>query len=113
MADTPHFDDGILAAKVEEVEAALRPLGLYFDRARWLHQEAEDEGDRRGAKDGTAILVASFMVGDLAFSARVQDPQQSDFDSSFRAMAAEMRREETEELIRKMASGDYDPFADD
>lgn len=109
------------AAKTEEVEKAYRNIGLYLSDYRWVspgqpdqEAEAEDlESTRLDAHPQHAVLLARFDVGDLAFSKRVLDPEQVDFDASFRLMESEMKTAEfaatKKEIQDRLARGE-DPF---
>lgn len=108
------------AAKTEEVEKAYRNIGLYLSDHRWVSpgepdQEGEDlEYARLEEHPKHAVLLAHFDVGDLAFSTRVLDPEQVDFDKSFHLMEAEMKTAEfaatKKEMKERLAKGE-DPFA--
>ncbi len=104
------MDDSILQAKLEEAESSLRSIGLYLDRSRWIVPGADEEEDDpqrpKEAAKGAAILLMSCLVGDLAFSTRVQEPEQVDFDASFRRMKVELEAAEAEELRKRMAAGE-------
>lgn len=108
------------AAKTEEVEKAYRNIGLYLSDHRWVspgqpdQQEAEDlEYTRLDSHPQHAVLLAQFDVGDLAFSKRVLDPEQIDFDKSFHLMEAEMKTAEfaatKKEIQERLARGE-NPF---
>lgn len=108
------------AAKTEEVEKAYRNIGLYLSDHRWVSpgQQPDEEGEdleytRLDSHPKHAILLAQFDVGDLAFSTRVLDPEQVDFDASFRLMESEMKTAEiaaTKKQIQERLAKGEDPF---
>lgn len=109
------------AAKTEEVEKAFRGIGLYLSDHRWVSpgQEAPDGGEddieysRLADHPRHAVLLGHFDVGDLAFATRVLDPEQVDFDQSFRLMEAEMRTRDiadTKQTMKDRLARGEDPF---
>lgn len=59
------------------------------------------------ASSGPVKVVAQFTISDTAFSARVQDPKQAEFDDEFRRLAVASTEDEIEEIkkrYRKMGS---------
>jgi hypothetical protein len=46
------------------------------------------------------------FLGDVAFTKRVQDPTQNDFDASFREMTAAMAKERFEEMRERIKRGE-------
>lgn len=103
------MDEAALRQKQEEVAAALRDVGLYEDRAKWMiaGQMLEDLDE---TPRGPATLVMTVMVGDLAFSDRVQNPAQVGVDAEFAALASELDadafREAAEEYRRRSENGE-------
>jgi hypothetical protein len=77
------------------IEDALRLVGLYVDEIAAL-----PEGSC-GASSEVSIVVRA-MVGDLAFSARVQDDAQASLDKQFRSLAAQFRTDEVHEAITEL-----------
>jgi hypothetical protein len=113
------------AAKTEEVEKAYRAIGLYLSDHRWVspgQAPPEDGGDEEDLEYSRladhpqhAVLLAHFDVGDLAFSKRVLDPEQVDFDKSFRLMEAEMKTAEfaaTKKAMQERLARGEDPFVE-
>jgi hypothetical protein len=76
------MDDSTLAAKTEALEIGMRGIGLYMSHHQWLQPGEEgfpkpvDEAMPR-EEDGPKclMLVATFDLGDLAFTNKVQNPE--------------------------------------
>jgi hypothetical protein len=97
-----------LTAAVEETG---RHLGLYAHAIR-IHQPDPDE-DPSIPDDHPAIVLASFDVGDLAFSSRVLDPQNEETNAEFREMVVDEQRSEVERLRREGMTGALAELEDD
>lgn len=65
-----------LLGKQDDIEEALRPLGMYL------------EGLQLILSNSGPVVVAQVMLGDVAFSDRVQNPAAYSVDSEFREMMA-------------------------
>lgn len=116
-------DELPLEAKADELEGAFRKIGLYFNQARWLSPgKPEDQSDpdapyveeHRSMPDRNFLIVDA-LVGDVAFSKRVQTPEQVDIDTEFSKMTREYKSAEALELqekIRKAVAAGEDPFAE-
>jgi serine/threonine protein kinase HipA of HipAB toxin-antitoxin module len=104
-------DDLPLQAKSEELEDALRHIGLHSNRSTWLDegQQPQDPFMEEAPKAGRKILVMDLLIGDLAWSKKVQDPEQVDIDAEFKAMMRELNKTEDsslrDEIKRKLADG--------
>jgi hypothetical protein len=84
-----------LQPKQEQMEAALRDVGLYVDKATWIVAPGQNPS-----------LMMECFLGDVAFTKRVQDPTQNDFDASFREMTAAMAKERFEEMKERIRRGE-------
>lgn len=62
-------------AAFEQIEDKARQMGLYHDGARAVMMP-----------DGELVLMVDFVLGDVAFSDRVQNPQRYATDSMIRTM---------------------------
>lgn len=71
------MDTETIRAHGTKLCASLRELGLYADDADLQVHELPD---------GRHVVTVDALIGDLAFSRRVQDPEQHDFDAEFRKM---------------------------
>lgn len=62
-------------------------------------------------KDGRLGFVVQFTVGDVAFTKRVQNPQQDEIDSTFHKFQSDEVREKFESIKEKFRRGrsDNDP----
>lgn len=111
-------------AKAEELAGALRPIGLYEDRSMWISDgqpppgiEYMDPEEAAQMQQPTKkILVMDLLIGDLAFSKRVQNPEQLDIDAEFSALMGGLNTAEVDdtrnEIIRKLEQG-LNPFEED
>lgn len=90
--DGPEPDDGVpeefrealdtLHERSEEIDDIARGLGLYIDQSSLVVV-----GTPRGMKAAMALDV---VIGNIAFSPRVQNPQDYDIDKSFAQMQVDM-----------------------
>jgi len=109
------------AAKTQEVEKAFRAIGLYLADHRWFSpgqppEEDDPEYSRIGDHPHHAVLMARFDVGDLAFSTRVLDPEQVDFDAQFRLLEAEMNTkdfDDTKRIMQERVARGENPFVEE
>lgn len=74
---------------------ALARLGVYADE----HLSVQ-------VQEGRLIMIGHFAVGDLAFSKRVQNPEQDDFDESFRVMEREAVYDQAEDILDEFRRDD-------
>lgn len=109
-------EDLPLAAKSEELAKALRAVGLYEDQSQWISQGERPDEFSPPQEHQRNILVMDLLIGDLAFSKRVQNPEQHDVDAEFRAMMGGLETSEFDdtrnEIIRKLEQG-LNPFEED
>lgn len=93
MADEEHVE-----AAVAQLDDELRKLGLYVEHSE-LYTLA----------DGRIMLVCEATIGDIAFSTRVQDPEQHHFDQQFRTFEVDESHSSfeatREDLRRRLAEG--------
>lgn len=91
-----------LRAAMAKAEDNLRRLGIYVETTDVVTGMGEE-----GAVIPVGMIVG--LVGDAAFSQRVQDPGAAATDQVFRQMAVEERRGEfgrtRDELERRLAEG--------
>ena len=108
-----------LREKTEALEAGLREAGLYFNRTQLVMppEEGEEEEPDKGIMaqpkptvPGNSMLIVDCLVGDVAFSDRVQDPAQQDWDRSFREImrgaVANDFEEERRNLMKEFGQGE-------
>lgn len=79
-----------LEALASRVVDDLALIGLYEQQHGW-HEHGEQP-----------VLMMECLLGDLAFSDRVQNPSQVDIDAEFRAMMAPVNQEKFEELREQL-----------
>lgn len=105
--EPPDFGDFEIKAKAafERLEDKARKMGLYVDHVQAV----------MGA-DGELVLVADFILGDVAFSDRVQNPEKYStntmVDTLEKSMQTDTFLEERAKIQRNLAAG-RDPLADD
>lgn len=105
MTNVP--DELPLLAKSEELALALRQIGLYEDRSAWISEGEEPRPDEpfaehRKAMEGRHILIMNCLIGDHAFSKRVQNPEQVDVDAEFRAMMGGFEKQDHDDTLEKI-----------
>lgn len=93
----------------ERLENELSQLGLYLNDARWIAPGDEHPKDAVDmVLDDTerdsrvAFLLLDLSIGDVAFTPRVLDPEQADWDKEFRLMTASYRIEAEKEMRAKI-----------
>ena len=109
-------DDLPLAAKSEELAKALRAIGLYEDQSQWISQGERPDEFSPPQQDQRNILVMDLLIGELAFSKRIQDPEQFDVDAEFRTMMGGLETSEVDDtrdkIMRRLEQG-LNPFEED
>lgn len=107
----------------KDVETALRDIGVYVDEddMRWIdpmsgtdaeHPADDDDtlaegrsDDRmKGAKKSSYVMMVPGYVGKVAFSNRVQNPEQVDVDAEFSAMTAAFKAQEFKEKQKDIST---------
>lgn len=99
MFQTPVDPTPEMTAVVEQLETTFRRSGLYLDSFYFL----EDP------EDHTRVLVADWLIGDVAFAKRTQDPEQEAIDRKVQEMGVDMRRTDFDDaregILRRLAEG--------
>lgn len=54
----------------------------------------------------TPVMVCNFNIGDQAFSARVQDPDQDQMETEFKKLARQAETDNFEQLRERLARGE-------
>jgi hypothetical protein len=94
-----------LREKMATLESTLRAAGLYVDRFQVIMPgDAEDVDPTQHAAQtpGNAVVVVECYVGDVAFSKKIQEPEQADYDAEFRQMTRGLLSDTFEEERRRM-----------
>lgn len=90
-------------AAFEQIEDKARQMGLYYDSARAVM-----------LPDGELVLMVDFILGDVAFSDRVQNPQRYSTDTLLRTMEKGQQDDdflnERERIKQALARGE-DPLS--
>lgn len=93
-----------LREKVEELEDKCRKVGLYLNGvALNIDQGPQDEEDTDPIKAHS--LLVQFGIGDVAFSKRIQDPEQDKMDDEFRVIAAADVDDDMERIRQQYLKG--------
>lgn len=104
--EPPDMGDFEIQAKAafEKIEDKARQLGLYSDQVHAMM-----------TPDGQMVLVVQFLLGDIAFSDRVQNPQKHQttrmVDDMEKSMQTDTFLEERERIKRNLEAG-RDPLDD-
>lgn len=97
--EEPEWPEGMSAEQVSKLIARLAEelpqLGIYPEP----HVSVERHGDH-------VALTMNFVVGDVAFTPRVQDPQQDEFNDQFRKLENDSLRDRVEEIKEKHRRGE-------
>lgn len=123
---TPAEDGGpVVAALVEKLTEGTRKIGLYVESAGLGATDGIGPtvvSDLAAMKkvvagdDGDLLLMVGFAIGDVAFSKRVQNPEQDEVDDQVRAMLPDPVAEIKERLRKAKEEGkdifDVDPFGE-
>lgn len=95
-------------AKKDEIDSALQTVGLYVDRMQiFAPIEAEDDEDhddpsRHGAERRSHVLYMDCLIGDVAFTSRVQDAQQYTIDEEFSMLTRDFTSTEFDDIRRQL-----------
>lgn len=83
--------------KLRELQEVTRKFGLYLQGATLgIDEKGDEETGEKYHK-----LYAQFLVGDIAWSSRVQDPEQDKIDNEFRSIAVGTVEDDFEEIRKK------------
>lgn len=84
-------EQATLAKRVDDMVYAFRTIGLFEDSVKFPEPERQ-------------IALVSFLIGDRAFSDRVQNPEKVDIDAEFARMMAPVNNDVSEEIkgLREM-----------
>lgn len=88
----PEIDMVVVGARVEAAEDALSKLGLHLDQ--W--QPAP-----MASPDGKPMILMNLMIGDIAFSDRVQNPQKVEDDRTIIGMDQSFNKDKFKENVAK------------
>lgn len=90
--------EAMVRAAMEDLTEVGRPLGLHFEKGS---AAVAPPGDPR-----PTLIVATFAVGDLAFTDRVLDPQSEDEEKVLRNLRADDALDQFNEVIRRHRAGE-------
>lgn len=98
----------VLGERFKDVPDELRKIGLYLEGEPQLVMVPSQMGPPRAA------LVAQFVIGRVAFSKRVQDPDTDQMNDQFRVMEVQAEDDafldERQRIADALARGE-DPYA--
>jgi hypothetical protein len=118
---TSEGDNELTEQRIEELYGALRKVGLYENSLKRFSagdERPEDDEYITPDKKGSSreFLIMDLHVGDVAFTKRIQAPEQADFDAQFAAMTRNFSQTEfddiNEKIRRRLAEG-KNPFEED
>jgi hypothetical protein len=97
----------LLQERTVDLDDDLRRLGLYMEAGQMIGVDTP-----MGPRPALALMT---VIGDVAFTGRVQDPEAAAFDNQFRVIEAEEGTnaflDERERIKRNIAAG-RDPLDD-
>jgi hypothetical protein len=96
--------------RLDGIEQAAQKLGLYMQGYGFAQVPAEDGGA------ATTVAAVTFIIGDQAFSDRVQNPEKYEQDKELQTMFKESSLDEAEilkEQLRKAVEEGGDIFGAD
>lgn len=93
----PDLPEDKMSELIEGVTEGARKIGLYTTGVGFL----VDERDEEEHPEKEHKLLMSFRIGDVAFSPRIQDPEQDEFNDQFRRIAASSVDDEVEDIRRR------------
>lgn len=100
----PNFPEDKFQDLLEKMGDKARQIGLYVNGAA-LNVDEEGEpltGEKRH------VLVMQFTVGDVAFSKRVQDPEEDQFDTEFKKFESGQVKDQVEDIRQRYLKGQAD-----
>lgn len=80
------IERAVFTQKTDELVHALRVVGLFEDRIDFIDEERP-------------VALVELLIGELAFSKRIQEPEQVDFDAEFRLMMAPVAEDQNTSAI--------------
>lgn len=89
--------DALFREKVDQVENTARKIGLYIQDAGLVIPKGRDPMHPE-IEEGTPVMVATFSVGDIAFSDRVLNPEQDSVEKEFRKLSLQAEQEKFDDL---------------
>lgn len=90
-------------AAFEQIDDKARQMGMYSNEAHGMQ-----------LPNGDMVLIVDFIVGDIAFTDRVQNPERYATDNAFRTMEKGMQSSEflsEHERIKQALAAGKDPLA--
>lgn len=82
-----------LAPVIEKLQEEARKIGLYVSAAFLQPDPMTIPGEKTEPR-----IIVTFAVGDVAFSDRVQNPEQDEVEDQFRGIEHGMVRDQVEEI---------------
>lgn len=104
----PPEDDGfdaelrISQSLSDVLDPLLREVGLYIDQTQMQRIE-----------NGPTMVMVDCLVGDVAFTDRVQRPEQHDMDAEFRVMQRDLEEQRFADTKKALQEGTADLWGDD
>lgn len=95
----PVDDDIVFHKFIEEMEEACRPLGLYLMSSSAGRREFDVGGPSR------PLVGLKFIIGDEAFSDRVQHPEKYSDDAMLASMEHGIYEDDARQIAERFAKG--------
>lgn len=83
---------------LQQITRQAERCGLYVENLAIAPAHPVEEGER----PRVLAVYGAFNIGDLAWRARVQDPEQATFDKGFREMRDEMEHSEFDGMAERL-----------
>lgn len=98
--DLPYTEEQ-LGGLIERFEDQTRKIGLYLKHAG-LHVEPSSL-DKTESEDPKLVMI--FGIGSVAFSPRIQDPEQDEINDQFRQIASSSVDDDIESIRKRYKKG--------
>lgn len=101
--DPNEADETVFTDFIEKMESTARALGLYLQTARGQRQPLEEFVLVGTDPVVRPFVVAQFLLGDEAFSDRVQHPEKYSDEAVMKGMEHATYESEAERIMRRFA----------
>lgn len=95
--DLPYTEEQ-LGGLIERFENETRKIGLYLKHAG-LHVDPSSPDEPSERQDPKLVMI--FGIGSVAFSSRVQDPEQDEINDEFRRIASSSIDDDIESIRQR------------
>lgn len=110
--EEPFLPDGVSQEQVDDlitkISEKLNLLGLYVEPSLQVTVTHDHDVDGSCGKD-FIVLHVMCRIGRVAFSTRVQDPEQAKMNDSFTGIVTDEQHSKADEIRKRFSRGDQDP----